>query len=273
MAAGERSVSSDLRFTQSRCPLVLLLLPLVLLPARPASGNEGAAAGSCRCDKYHTEPELVRRFPDRLVSWERCGRLIRFSFPKKLVCGWADEPWVLRLIARMEDKRRGSAQVGSSESGAQPGPTSRSPLQPLSSVGSTAVVPMETLPSEQVPRETPSQRLPALTHTTAAPAPESVGSVVVLLPRNGAVVEVGPTRFGQEEPVPGWNGQTAVFCVLGVVLLLVTLGLLCWWRPPRRGGQAMLNSEQQEWMLLQRSGGAPTYSPRREAAPGSDWGA
>ncbi|XP_032093896.1 C-X-C motif chemokine 16 [Thamnophis elegans] len=105
MAAGERSVSSDLRFTQSRCPLVLLLLPLLLLPARPALGNEGAAAGSCRCEKYHTEPELVRRFPDRLVSWERCGRLTRFTFPKKLVCGWADAPWVVRLIARMEDKR------------------------------------------------------------------------------------------------------------------------------------------------------------------------
>lgn len=51
-------------------------------------------------------------------------------------------------------------------------------------MGSTLVVLMETLPSQQMLRETPlSQWLPALTHTTAAPALESVWSVVLL--RNG----------------------------------------------------------------------------------------
>lgn len=104
MAAGERSGGSDRRFAQRRSPL-LLLLPL-LLPVRPgeaprrrsreprvggrrprslltaalssaAVGNEGGAAGSCQCEKFSTEPALVRRFPDRLVAWERCRGLIR----------------------------------------------------------------------------------------------------------------------------------------------------------------------------------------------------
>lgn len=61
----------------------------------------------------------------------------------------------------------------------------------------------------------------------------------------GAIAEVSPTRFGQEMGVQGWKDQTAVFCVLAIVLLLGVLGLLCWWRPLRRGGQAALNSEQQ----------------------------
>lgn len=105
MAAGERSGGSDRRFAQRRSPL-LLLLPLLLLPVRPgeaprrrsreprvggrrprslltaalssaALGNEGAASGSCQCEKFSTEPALVRRFPDRLVGWERCRGLIR----------------------------------------------------------------------------------------------------------------------------------------------------------------------------------------------------
>ncbi|XP_034286712.1 C-X-C motif chemokine 16 isoform X2 [Pantherophis guttatus] len=254
MAAGERSGGSDRRFAQRRSPLLLLLLLPLLLPVRPALGNEGGASGSCRCEKFSTEPALVRRFPDRLVTWERCRGLIRFIFPKNLVCGLDDAPWVLRLISRKRDMREGSAKVSSSERSSQPSPSSRAPLQPLSSMGSTPVVPMETLPSQLVPRETPlSQRLPALTHTTAVPALESVWSVVP--PRNGAVAEVSPTRFGQEEGVPGWH-QTAVLSALGIVLLLVIVGLLCWWRPPRRGCQAALTSEQQVWML-QRPGGGP----------------
>ncbi|KAM3820780.1 uncharacterized protein M6D78_016916 isoform 2-T2 [Vipera latastei] len=233
MAAGERRGGSDSRLTFAlrRSPLVLLLA--LLLPARPALGNEGAAAGSCRCVKYRAEPPLVKLFPHRLVRWERCRDQIRFVFPKNMVCGLDGAPWVLGLIALQGEKRKGAAKVSYNKGCCQPSPTSPAPLQPLSSVRSTLELARETPPSQQ---------LPALTTTTAALALESVWSVV--LPRNGAVAEVSPTQFVQEEGVLGWHYQTTVLSALGIVLLVIA-GLLCWWRPPRRRRQAALFSEQQ----------------------------
>ncbi|XP_070584178.1 C-X-C motif chemokine 16 [Erythrolamprus reginae] len=252
--AGERSEGSGL-------PLVLLLVSL-LLGAQPAQGNVGAAAGNCRCERHRNEPPLVRRFPDRLVAWERCQHLVRFTFPKNPVCGLDQAPWVLQLIAQGRGLPRSGPET-------QPSPTSRAPLlQPSSSVGATPVVPMETLPSRQVLSQTPPpQHPPCLTHTTAAL--ESVRTIV--LPRNGAVAEVSPTRFGQEGGVPGWP-RTLVLSALGIVLLLVTVGLLCWCRRPRRGSQPALTAEQQVWMLQQRPAGGATCCPRADDASGSGWG-
>ncbi|KAM3820784.1 uncharacterized protein M6D78_016916 isoform 6-T6 [Vipera latastei] len=188
MAAGERRGGSDSRLTFAlrRSPLVLLLA--LLLPARPALGNEGAAAGSCRCVKYRAEPPLVKLFPHRLVRWERCRDQIRFVFPKNMVCGLDGAPWVLGLIALQGEKRKGAAKVSYNKGCCQPSPTSPAPLQPLSSVRSTLEVLRETPPSQQ---------LPALTTTTAALALESVWSVV--LPRNG-VHAAESQRGGHRQP-------------------------------------------------------------------------
>ncbi|XP_039180828.1 C-X-C motif chemokine 16 [Crotalus tigris] len=271
-AAGERRGGSGSRLTLAprRSPLVLLLL-LLLLPARPALGNEGGTAGSCRCERYRDEPPLVKRFADRLMAWEPCRGLIRFTFPQKQVCGLDDAPWVLRLISLQAEKRKGADRLSS---------TSPAPLQPLSSLRSTRAVPRETPPSQELPRETPpsqqmpketppSQQLPALTTIMAALALESVRSVV--LPRNGAAAEVSPTQLAQEEGVPGWPYQTTVLSALGIVLLLVIAGLLCWWRPPRRRRRAALSSEQQVCML-QRPGEGATCSLGAHAAAASGWG-
>ncbi|KAK9398444.1 C-X-C motif chemokine 16 [Crotalus adamanteus] len=269
-AAGERrgGSGSRLTFAPRRSPLVLLLLLLLLLPARPALGNEGGTAGSCRCERYRDEPPLVKRFADRLMAWERCRGLIRFIFPQKQVCGLDDAPWVLRLISLQAEKRKGADRLSS---------TSPAPLQPLSSLRSTRELPRETPPSQELPRETPpsqqmpketppSQQLPALTTTMAALALESVRSVV--LPRNGAAAEVSPTQLAQEDGVPGWPYQTTVLSALGIVLLLVIAGLLCWWRPPRRRRRAALSSEQQVCML-QRPGEGATCSLGAHAAAAS----
>ncbi|XP_007443598.1 C-X-C motif chemokine 16 [Python bivittatus] len=217
-------------------------LPFLPVPSRKGStlGNEGGAAGSCQCERYSVEPPLVKRFPDRLVAWEPCLGLVRFTFPQKRVCGLADAPWVLRFTSLKRDQRKGAAGPSTSKRCCQPSTTSCAPLLlPLSSTG----------PALEVQRETPqSEQVPSFTTTTAAPALEMARGITAL-PWNGAIAAASPSHVPQEG-LPVGPSQTTVLSALGVVLFLVagTVGLACW-RKPLGKPRAALVSAHQVWML------------------------
>ncbi|XP_063157883.1 C-X-C motif chemokine 16 [Candoia aspera] len=227
-AAGACCGGSGLGLGRPRSQLVLPLL-LLLLPPQPALGNEGGAAGSCQCERHREEPLLVTRFPDRLVAWEPCRGLVRFTFPKKRVCGLADDPWVLRLISWKRNKRKGAARPSSSERCCQPSATSSTPSLPLSSAG----------PALGLLRETPqSQQALAFTTATAAPAPETWRSTA--LPWNDAVAAGSPSHVPQEG-LPAQHNQAPILSALAVVLLVAgTVGLVYWRKPAGRRRAALV---------------------------------
>ncbi|XP_077170922.1 C-X-C motif chemokine 16 [Paroedura picta] len=79
---------------RDRRPLPFHLLLLLLLPLPgPARGNEGGAAGSCRCRRVASRP----RFLDRLESCDTCQGFVRFIFPKRRECGLKEAEWVRQL--------------------------------------------------------------------------------------------------------------------------------------------------------------------------------
>ncbi|XP_048374131.1 C-X-C motif chemokine 16 [Sphaerodactylus townsendi] len=211
---------------RDRRPLPFLLL-LLLVVSGPARGNEGGAAGSCRCSREDTAPSLVRKFIDRLVSCDSCQDLFRFHFPRRKVCGLKDAPWAIEF-------RNAHCPKGYPEEEAGQADASRGHHPPAPSPQATGPAPSPPSSTAVGPGELPRAAGPP---TDAASVPTTAGSTVD--PSAEAAARGGsraPLEEKRATPPPVRDAKTPVIVLICVALLSfgVAVFALCRWRG-RRG--------------------------------------
>ncbi|XP_054849514.1 C-X-C motif chemokine 16 isoform X2 [Eublepharis macularius] len=202
-------------------PAPLLLLLLALLPAGPARGNEGGAAGSCRCEGHRSPPQLLTRFASKLQACDTCGDLARFSFPSKAVCGLKEAQWVIefRNAHCPEGGREGRAAGADASRGFRlPAPTSQ------------MAIAAQTFPSSAPTIPEKSTEMPQTAHppTDVAWAPEMARSTSH--PSAGAVArEASQSPVEMEKAAPSPDARVPIVSLLAIALVSVgvTVFVLC----------------------------------------------
>ncbi|XP_062993316.1 uncharacterized protein LOC134406018 [Elgaria multicarinata webbii] len=214
-----QAAGASFTFADGRLPTMTpTLLLLALLLPRPALGNVGGTAGSCECVKHKEAPEIVKRFPERLQTWEICRDFVRFTFKQQKVCGLIGVEWVVNLQKTHPAKRKGGGHA--------PTPTPRVPLTsppPLSlvTVRDVLVKTTGTQPVQGVTTD-PALALGTPGRSTAAPRSGAAGA--------------GPSHFPQQAEAARGT-KAAVISLLGVALVsvAVTVAMVCRRRRQRWG--------------------------------------
>ncbi|KAJ6654865.1 hypothetical protein lerEdw1_006336 [Lerista edwardsae] len=205
-----------------------------LLCSSTALGNEGAAAGSCRCRREDEEPPILRDFPERLQSCQTCpGHVFRFRFPRTAVCGHQTKAWALRFWHASCNQTRVRLPDDDGSRPAMGAEGSRPPLPRTPAPGST-VAPG---PAQGTPEGTPRAQL-APDRTTGATW--ALGRVRSTPPAREGPGGAGPSRLSLQEapgPSPAADGgsRVAVIALTGVALASAAVAVLVVCQRRRQG--------------------------------------
>ncbi|XP_061447065.1 C-X-C motif chemokine 16-like [Rhineura floridana] len=219
---GLRAPTTSGRFSTKPRRIPLLLPPslLVLLLAGQALGNEGGAAGACKCTRYIEQPWVLKEHPQRIQTWEPCMSLIKFTLRHQNICSLQDVDWVTALMKKYPGKRKGAGRPDAGMG--RPTSTSRASL-----LAQTPTAP---------PRDTPDE-----TTRGGQLAPESTTGAAWMSgsTRSPPQPGDGPGKASQSpQQAERGSPKAAVVSLLAVALASVVLaiGVVCRRRRRGRGG-------------------------------------
>ncbi|XP_053115514.1 serine/threonine-protein kinase PknH-like [Hemicordylus capensis] len=204
-----QTASRGLRFALLRLSLVALLLL-----RHPALANVGSSAGSCKCSRRRSEPQIAL---SKLQACEACNNdLIKFTFPGGRLCGFKGDAWVTRWLSYCSREAaapptQAGVIVGA---GAVKGPPVPAPTLPEPELAQPSPGPPEETPGTQPAPDVAveSTSAPGAARSTPAPSGRPAGAGLGQSPQQGE---------GEGSPPPAKDSRVAVLVSLGVALVSV----------------------------------------------------